>query len=183
MITNNVAYFDRLEDRAKSRLGSRKILFEPYNANMIRDILLKRAEVAFRKDVLEPTVIPKIAALSAQYHGDVPKAIGLLKHCGERAEERNTPVKESYIDIADEMKEEKLLRGTIKSFPLQVKVLLEALVLAWSKKEHLMSACLSFTRSMPKWRPASAWGLRLSATKEWPITSGSLVTQVLRIQR
>jgi Cdc6-like AAA superfamily ATPase len=86
MITNNVTCFDKINDRVKSRLGGMpRILFPPYNAIQIGDILQKRVAVGFNEGVFEDMVAPRIAAIAAQEHGDVRKAISLLRAIGEIA--------------------------------------------------------------------------------------------------
>ena len=48
----------------------------------------------------EDTVVPRIAAIAAQEHGDIRKAINLLRATGEIAEEKGTKIREEYIDMA-----------------------------------------------------------------------------------
>nr|WP_232794455.1 MULTISPECIES: hypothetical protein [Haloarcula] len=72
---------------------------------------------AFEPDVLEPDVIPKVAALSAKEHGDARKAIDTLYEAGRLAEKQGTgTVTVSHVDDAVQRAEvnrfEKLVRGT-----------------------------------------------------------------------
>jgi len=128
MITNNALCFDRMEDRVKSRLGGPpRVLFEPYNAIQIKQILDKRAFLAFNIVNMEASVVPKVAALAAQEHGDARRAISLLKACGDLAEARGTIVMEEYIDEADEMTESSEVNNIIRSLPMQAKAVLKAL--------------------------------------------------------
>jgi len=62
-----------------------RILFPPYNAIQIGEILQKRVAVGFNEGVFEDTVAPRIAAIAAQEHGDIRKAINLLGATGEIA--------------------------------------------------------------------------------------------------
>ena len=55
------------------------------NAIQIDKILQKRVAVGFNEDVFEGPVIPKIAGIAAQEHGDIRKAINLLRATGEIA--------------------------------------------------------------------------------------------------
>jgi cell division control protein 6 len=98
MITNNVTCFDKIEDRVKSRLGGMpRILFPPYNAIQIGEILQKRVAVGFNEGVFEDTVAPRIAAIAAQEHGDIRKAINLLRATGEIA---SLPLQARYVLMA-----------------------------------------------------------------------------------
>ncbi|MCZ7362257.1 MAG: AAA family ATPase, partial [Candidatus Methanoperedens sp.] len=67
-ITNDLKFTEFLDPRVKSSLGEEEIIFPPYDANQIRDILRQRAEMAFKQGVLEETVIPLCAAYAAQEH-------------------------------------------------------------------------------------------------------------------
>lgn len=128
MITNNVTCFDKIEDRVKSRLGGMpRILFPPYNAPEINQILRKRVEVAFNEGVFESMVIPKIAAIAAQEHGDIRKAINLLRATGEIAEEKRTKIKEEYIDQAHNLIESNEIKNLIETLPPQARSVLIAL--------------------------------------------------------
>ena len=57
-----------------------RILFPPYNAIQIEEILQKRVGVGFNEDVFEGAVISKIAGVAAQEHGDIRKA---MEPCGQ----------------------------------------------------------------------------------------------------
>ena len=128
MITNNVMCFDRIEDRVKSRLGGMpKLLFEPYDANHLREILNKRAGVAMNSVNMEKAVIPKISAIAAQEHGDARRAISLLRSCGEIAEQRKSLVLESYIEEATDMTESNEVGEIVNSLPIQAQAVLTAI--------------------------------------------------------
>jgi len=85
-ITNNPQYRDSLSHAIKSTLSAEEIVFPPYNARDLTEILRDR-EGAFHEGVLEDTVIPMCAALSAQDHGDARNAIDLLRKAGQIAEQ------------------------------------------------------------------------------------------------
>lgn len=84
-ISNKINYKDRMDQRVTSSLGEREFVFSPYDANQLRTILEARKE-AFSEGVLEDDVIPKIAAIAAQEHGDARKAIDMLRYAGEIAQ-------------------------------------------------------------------------------------------------
>ena len=129
LITNNVMCFDYIEERVKSRMGGlKKLLFKPYNAVEIKEILQHRADNGLTKDVVGNGTINRIASLSAQEHGDLRKAISLLKSCGEIAEKRKTKIKDEYIEMALGLIESDEISDIINSFPNQAKAILYAIV-------------------------------------------------------
>jgi cell division control protein 6 len=126
-ISNKIEYRDELNERVKSSLREEEFVFQPYDANQLRDIMNHRRD-AFRDDVLTDDVIPLTAAFAAQEHGDARKAIEILRHAGELAERQsNERVTEENVREAQEWAEidrfEELLRGSTT----QVKFILYAL--------------------------------------------------------
>jgi cell division control protein 6 len=55
-ISNDVRFIENLDSRVKSSLGEEEIVFPPYNALELRDILDKRTNLAFEENVVEPGV-------------------------------------------------------------------------------------------------------------------------------
>mgnify|MGYP000725225111 CR=1 FL=1 len=64
-ITNNLNFCSELDARVKSSLSEEEIIFHPYNATQLRDILKQRVEKAFNHGVVSEAVINKCAALAA----------------------------------------------------------------------------------------------------------------------
>lgn len=128
-ITNNVKFDEELDARTKSVLGQRDIVFAPYDANQLRDILNKRAESAFLPGVLDEAVIPLCAAYAAQEHGDARKAIELLMYSGNIAEEQHADkVTEKHVYLAKERKESDKITEFIRTLPTQSKLVLAACI-------------------------------------------------------
>jgi cell division control protein 6 len=128
-VSNKIEYRDRLNERVKSSLREEEFVFQPYDANQLREIMKHRRD-AFYDDVLTDNVIPLTAAVAAQEHGDARKAIEILRHAGELAERENTAmVTEDHVRDAQEWAEidrfEELLRGSTT----QVKFILYSLAL------------------------------------------------------
>ncbi|MDY7081078.1 MAG: AAA family ATPase, partial [Halobacteria archaeon] len=84
-ISNKIEYRDRMSERVKSSLREHEFVFDPYDANQLREIMKNRKD-AFREGALGDTVIDLTAALAAREHGDARKAIEILRHAGELAE-------------------------------------------------------------------------------------------------
>ncbi|SMO90305.1 orc1/cdc6 family replication initiation protein [Halorubrum cibi] len=126
---NKIRYKESLNERVKSSLSARDFVFPLYDANQLRDILNSRAD-AFREDVLDDDVIPKVAALAAKEHGDARKAIDILRYSGEIADEHGDDrVRVEYVDEAHEREEEARLAELIGKQPEHSKYLLQGLAL------------------------------------------------------
>lgn len=102
-ISNDITFTENLDPRVKSSLSEEEILFPPYNANQLKDILTQRTAKAFFEGVLDQSVITKCAALAAQEHGDARKALDLLRIAAEVAERAGSnKVTIEHVDMAEE---------------------------------------------------------------------------------
>lgn len=102
-ITTDLKFTDFLDPRVKSSLGEEEIIFPPYDANQLADILYQRAQMTFKPEVLEKKVISLCAAYAAQEHGDARRALDLLRASGELAERAKSPkVQEIHVKQAIE---------------------------------------------------------------------------------
>ncbi|MDG5776805.1 orc1/cdc6 family replication initiation protein [Haloarculaceae archaeon H-GB1-1] len=134
-ISNKIEYRDQLNERVKSSLREEEFVFQPYNANQLREIMDHRRD-AFHDGVLTDDVIPLTAAFAAQEHGDARKAIEILRHAGELAERHaDERVTEEHVRDAQEWAEidrfEELLRGSTT----QVKFILYALAMLTEERD------------------------------------------------
>jgi len=101
-ISNNISFIDTLDPRVRSSLSEEEIIFPPYNASELRDILTERAGDAFNIGAVPTGVVAKCAALAAQEHGDARKALDLLRVAGEIAERNGSSlVDEKHVDMAE----------------------------------------------------------------------------------
>jgi len=129
-ISNDLKFTEFLDARVKSRLGEEKLVFPPYKAEQLRDILMQRAELAFRDGVVDPSVISLCAALAAQEHGDARRALELLRVAGELAERnKETKVTETYVYKAKNKIELDCIAEVIRTLPTQSKLLLLGIIL------------------------------------------------------
>ncbi len=85
-ISNDLNFTQYMDSRVKSSLSEEEIIFPPYNAFELVDILQERAQLAFTEGVIQDGVIQMCAAVAAQDHGDARRALDLLKVAGELAE-------------------------------------------------------------------------------------------------
>ena len=128
-ISNDLRFLEELDPRVRSSLSEEEILFHPYNALQIQDILNQRAELAFKEGVLQEGVINKCAALAAKEHGDARRALDLLRVAGELAERDNTKkILLKYIDNANEKIEKDKILQTISSEPKQFQLVLGSII-------------------------------------------------------
>ena len=130
-ITNDLKFTEFLDPRVKSSLGEEEIIFPPYDANQLRDILQERAKTAFKPGVLEESVIPLCAAYAAQEHGDARRALDLLRVSGELSERsKSSKVLEMHVKQAQDKIETDRVVEVVKTLPTQSKlVLLSAVML------------------------------------------------------
>ncbi len=136
-ITNDLTIMDSLDARVKSSLNEEEMIFIPYNAIQIQDILKNRAEKAFKPGTLHPEVIPITAAYTAREHGDARRALELLKFAGELAERDGSKmVMPEHILTADKKSERNRILDIIKSQPKQFQMVTYAIIQT-SKKEKL----------------------------------------------
>jgi cell division control protein 6 len=124
-ISNDLKFTEFLDPRVKSSLGEEEIIFPPYDAEQIKDILEQRAEMAFKPGALEDTVIPLCAAFAAQEHGDARRALDLLRVSAELAEREKSPVvKEEHVRAAQEKIETDRIVEVVRTLPTQSKLVL-----------------------------------------------------------
>jgi cell division control protein 6 len=129
-ISNDLTFTDLLDPRVKSSLGEEEIIFPPYNAEQLKDILYARADTAFYADVLEYAVIPLCAALAASEHGDARRALDLLRLSGELADRSGArTVTEEHVRQACEKLEMNCVTEVVKTLPLQSKIVLSSVYL------------------------------------------------------
>jgi cell division control protein 6 len=128
-ISNDLKFTEFLDPRVKSSLGEEEIVFPPYDANQLRDILKHRAEVAFKKGVLSDDVIPLCAAFAAQEHGDARRALDLLRTAGELAERSGAELtEENHVRQAQEKIELDRVVEVVRTLPTQSKLVLFAII-------------------------------------------------------
>lgn len=128
-VSNDLKFTEFLDPRVKSSLGEEEIIFPPYDAEQISDILMERAEVAYKKGVLQEMVIPLCSAFAAQEHGDARRALDLLRVAGELAErEKQSQVKEEHVRKAQEKIEIDRVVEVVRTLPTQSKLALYAVI-------------------------------------------------------
>ncbi|RLJ05660.1 MAG: cell division control protein Cdc6 [Candidatus Aenigmatarchaeota archaeon] len=133
-ISNNISFIENLDPRVKSSLSEEEIIFPPYNALELKDILVERALLAFNQEAISDGVISKCAALAAQEHGDARKALDLIRVAGEIAERQGEKrIKEEHVDLAQEKLDMDRTLEIIKTQPKQSQVVMNAILIEYKK--------------------------------------------------
>ena len=132
-ISNDLKFTEFLDPRVKSSLGEENLIFPPYDAAELQDILRQRVDIALRPDSIDADVIPLCAALAAQEHGDARRALDLLRMSAEIAErQRANCVTKSFVRLAQNKIEIDRVIEVIKTLPNHSKLILIAIIL----REH-----------------------------------------------
>lgn len=135
-ISNDLTFLDNIDPRVRSSLSEEEIVFPPYNALQLQDILRARAKHAFKEGVTENGVIEKCAAYAAREHGDARRALDLLRIAGELVErDGRKKITQEYIDKANEKIEKDKILDIIETEPKQFQLVLMSIIdLIESKK-------------------------------------------------
>jgi len=129
-ISNDLHFTQQLDPRVSSRLSQEDLVFHPYGALEIQDILNERVETGLRENVLEGGVLELCAALAAQEHGDARRALDLLRISVQKAEQRaQARVDPKHVRLAQSQLEYDQVTPVLKSLPLHQKVVLFSIIL------------------------------------------------------
>lgn len=133
-ISNDLSFKDFLDPRVLSSLSEEEIVFPPYNAPQLVDILTQRAAGAFIDGAIAEGVIPLCSALAAQEHGDARRALDLLRISGELADrDESKQVTEEHVKQAQAKIETDSMIECIATLPTQSKLILFSML----SLEHL----------------------------------------------
>jgi len=137
-ISNDLRFLDDLDPRVKSSLSEEEIVFPPYDAVQLKEILYKRSEQAFKEGVVDSGAISKCAAFAAREHGDARRALDLLRVAGELAERAaDKKITTKHIDMANEQIERDKILDVVKTEPKQFQAVLQALINLEESKDKL----------------------------------------------
>ncbi len=134
-ISNNLNFVNDLDPRIISSLGEEEVIFPPYNAEQLKDILIERSRKGFAENVISEGVISLCAAHAARKHGDARRALDLLRNAGEIAEEeRAKEVKNKHVTRAAQRIERDRMEEAIRTLPDQSKLILLSVLLLQERK-------------------------------------------------
>lgn len=129
-ISNDLSFKEFLDPRVLSSLSEEELVFKPYIAPELLDILEERAHLGFNDGVITKGCLNLCAALAAAEHGDARRALDLLRVAGEMAErEGSRHVYENHVRYAQEKIDEDRLLIVLKTLPLHSKLVLYSIYL------------------------------------------------------
>ena len=134
-ISNDLKFTSNLDARVRSRLNEEKILFPPYDAPQLQDILRDRAKEVFRDGVLDAGVIERCAAYAALENGDARRALSLLRVAAQVADrEKSKRVTGDHVIKAKSRLERDIILDCVRTLPQHCKVLLYAILQAYERR-------------------------------------------------
>ena len=142
-ISNYLDFKNLIKSRVTSSLNDKEIVFPPYGADQLSDILSERAQLSFNDDVLDSDVIPLCSAMAAKEEGDARYALDLLKNAGELAFDENAEkVTSEHVRIAKDRIEHNKVTEIIQTLPLQQPRVLEAILNLTKQGDEISSGKL-----------------------------------------
>ena len=142
-ISNYIDFKQFIKPKVKSSLRDREIVFPPYNAQQLIDILKERSKVSFSEGAISEGVIALCSALAAKEEGDARYALDLLKTSGEIADEKESSViEESFVKEAKDRIEHSKIIDVVVTLPIQQQKVLESITYLTKKREEITSGRL-----------------------------------------
>jgi cell division control protein 6 len=127
-ISNKLSFKDALDPRSRSSLYETEMVFSPYTADQLQQILLQRAALAFHEDVVVQPAINLIAALTAQENGDARYALKLLSKAAETAEQNGKRViDEASVESAVKKVDREIISEILSTLPENHQIVLYAI--------------------------------------------------------
>lgn len=124
-ITNNVNLKDELDPRSKSTLCEEEMIFPPYNAEQLIEILSQRAKIGYKKNSVDRSAINLASALAAKESGDARYALELILKAGEIADSKGKKkIVDNYVKEARKGVEEEIVYKIINELPEHQKIIL-----------------------------------------------------------
>ena len=129
-LSNDLKFTEFLDPRVKSSLGEENMIFPPYDAKELQDILRQRIEIALKPGTIDNDVVPLCSALAAQEHGDARRALDLLRMSAELAEREKSPrITKKHVKLAQNKIEIDRIIEVVRTLPTQSKLILLAILL------------------------------------------------------
>ncbi|MCK5628161.1 ORC1-type DNA replication protein [Candidatus Bathyarchaeota archaeon] len=124
-ISNDLRLKEFLDPRVFSSLSEEEIVFRPYDASELRNILLERSKLSFLEGRLTDAALNVCSALAAAEHGDARRALDLLRVAGEVAERQGSArVNEEHVRLAERHIEHNRVLEALKNLTLHSKLVL-----------------------------------------------------------
>ena len=124
-ISNDLRLKEFLDPRVFSSLSEEELVFRPYDAGELRNILLERSKMAFHDGVLSESALSISSALAAAEHGDARRALDLLRVAGEVAERAGANhIAEEHVRQAEKHIEHNRVIEALNNLTLHSKLVL-----------------------------------------------------------
>ena len=133
MLTNRLDWEKSLDPRILSCLRKTDIIFQPYDAMDLMEILKLRVEKALNQEKVDMAAVRKIAAYASRETGDARKAVELLAKSVRVAEETKGHLTEEEVDIAEARLEVDKTEALIRALATQQRLALIASYAAMHK--------------------------------------------------
>ena len=122
-ISNDLRLKEFLDPRVFSSLSEEELVFRPYDASELRDILFERSKLSFREGSLSEAALNVCSALAAAEHGDARRALDLLRVAGEVAERQGAKmITEEHVREAEKHIEHDRVVEALKNLTLHSKL-------------------------------------------------------------
>lgn len=129
-ITNDLKFTEFLDARVKSSLGEEELVFPPYTAIQLEDILRRRAQEALHEGVVSDEVLRRVAAIAARQNSDCRLALDILLKAADLADREGAAmITLEHVEKARNEIEKNLAVDVIKTMPLHVKLVLASIYL------------------------------------------------------
>ncbi|MEM0087862.1 MAG: ORC1-type DNA replication protein [Thermofilum sp.] len=129
-ITNDLKFTEFLDARVKSSLGEEELVFPPYTAVQLEDILRRRAQEALHDGVVSDEVLRRVAAIAARQNSDCRLALDILLKAADLADREGAArITLEHVERARTEIEKNLAVDVIKTMPLHVKLVLASIYL------------------------------------------------------
>ena len=124
-ISNDLRLKEFLDSRVFSSLSEEEIIFGPYDAGELHNILLERSKLSFHENSLSEAALNVCSALAAAEHGDARRALDLLRVSGEVAERQGAnTITEEHVREAEKHIEHNRVVEALKNLTLHSKLVL-----------------------------------------------------------
>jgi cell division control protein 6 len=124
-ISNDLRLKEFLDPRVFSSLSEEEMVFRPYDASELRNILLDRSKLSFQEGALSDAALNICSALAAAEHGDARRALDLLRVAGEVAERQGAKViTEEHVKDAEKHIEHNRVVEGLQNLTLHSKLVL-----------------------------------------------------------
>jgi len=122
-ISNDLRLKEFLDPRVFSSLSEEELVFRPYDASELRNILFERSKLSFHEGSLSEAALNVCSALAAAEHGDARRALDLLRVAGEVAERQGAKmITEEHVREAEKHIEHNRVVEALKNLTLHSKL-------------------------------------------------------------